>query len=143
MIRPLLKPRRQTKLEKRQAKLAAGRKNGGTTVRAKNDVRAAKKYLRNFHGPMEADHSVYVRSLPCCACGRVGLTEAAHTKARGMGGANGDWSAIAPLCGFDGKRTGCHELYDLHRSEFCEAFPHCNPFAVAAELAAEYLRRAA
>lgn len=109
-------------------------------IRRVNKERQARLYLRNFHGPLENDHSVYVRSLPCCACGRRGLTEAAHvTHARGMGGANGDWSALAPLCGFDGVREGCHRLYDEDRVAFEERFPGCNPTVLASVLAEEYL----
>lgn len=144
MIQPLEKPRKKTRLEKRRARFEAGRKasgRAGGSVKARNDERSAKKYLRNFHGPLTNDHSAYVRTLPCCACGRVGLTVAAHVgHARGMGGAHGDWSCLAPLCQYDGgNKVPCHELYDEHRKEFCEEFPKCNPVAVAAQLAAEYL----
>lgn len=109
-------------------------------MRRVNEERSARKYLRNFHGPLQNDHSAHVRTLPCCACGRRGLTEAAHViHARGMGGANGDWSGLAPLCGFDGVREGCHRLYDTDRAVFEAKFPGCDPVAVAEDLAAEYL----
>lgn len=111
-------------------------------MRRVNEKRQARKLLRNFHGPAEEDHAATIRRMPCCACGRRGLTEPAHvTHARGMGGANGDWSCIAPLCGFDGVREGCHRLYDEDRAGFRDRFPECDPVAIAAELAAEYLRR--
>ena len=112
----------------------------GAIIAKDDELRRERVKSAALAGPLENDHSVYVRSLPCCACGRRGLTEAAHvTHARGMGGANGDWSALAPLCGFDGVREGCHRLYDEDRVAFEERFPGCNPTVLASVLAEEYL----
>lgn len=72
-----------------------------TRLRSVNRRRQAKKYERNF-----GQHSDWIRSHACCACGRpesdTMTIQAAHAKARGMGGCGGDKTDLVPLC-FD-----CH-----------------------------------
>lgn len=66
-----------------------------------NRKRAAEKFHRNFDGGI--GHDKWIRAKPCCLCTAVGQTQrtptqAAHAKARGMGGAGGDWQLLVPLC---------------------------------------------
>lgn len=81
----------------------------------------------NFRPPKVKPNPAYladVRSLPCCACGIHGRTEAHHCKDRppfdeiglykrlpGMGQKSADEDAI-PLC------DGCHRMFHERRSEF-------------------------
>ena len=61
-----------------------------------NRKRAAKRYADNF-----GKRGDFVRAMPCLLLrtGRcAGLIEAAHAKARGMGGVNSDRRSLVPLC---------------------------------------------
>lgn len=66
-----------------------------------NRPRQARKYVRNFAGPVEGlDYGAWVRRQPCLVAGcRSRMIQAAHVfRARGMGGAGGDWRELGPLC---------------------------------------------
>lgn len=64
-----------------------------------NAKRRARLYERNFSGGV--GHDSYIRSLPCCLCPKgkqTTPTQAAHAKARGLGGCGGDYTKLVPLC---------------------------------------------
>ncbi|HEX2882628.1 MAG TPA: hypothetical protein VHO25_24075 [Polyangiaceae bacterium] len=75
-----------------------------TPIKRSNPKRRAAKYVRNFSGPGDFHHDTWIRAKRCCLCatmlkrGQHDPTEAAHTKARGMGGANGSYKDLVPLC---------------------------------------------
>ncbi len=80
-------------------------------LRPVNPKRAAKKSARNF-GP----HADFVRQQPCAVPGCTRTVEAAHVTCRGMGGANGGWWDLVPLCSLHHReQEGCLE-------EFQEAY---------------------
>ena len=62
-------------------------------LRPINAARRAKAYARNF-GP-RADA---IRSMPCLVPGCPHPSQAAHSRARGMGGCGGDRRELVPLC---------------------------------------------
>lgn len=71
-----------------------------------NRGRRAKAFLRNF-----GEKAAWVRSLPCAGCALPadqGVIQAAHVRARGMGGCGGDSSDLVPLCA----TRGCHALQE-------------------------------
>lgn len=75
----------------------------GKRLRRSNPKRRAAKFERNFTGGADFDHGSYVRKLDCLVCSKLKreqleATQAAHSRARGMGGAGGTWKALVPLC---------------------------------------------
>lgn len=64
-----------------------------TPMRRTNPERRARLYAHNF-----GEHADFVRSLPCLVTGCSRPAEAAHARARGMGGAKGSWRDLVPLC---------------------------------------------
>lgn len=69
----------------------------------RNRKRAAKMYARNY-----GERGDPIRAMPCLIAARSispdptlfcdGAVEAAHVKARGMGGCGGDRRQLVPLC---------------------------------------------
>lgn len=73
-------------------------------------------------------HRRFVASLPCCACGLQGRSQAAHIRTGNNAGASyksGD-DCTVPLCTlpFDGKKfvNGCHEIQGKGERKFWEPF---------------------
>lgn len=65
-----------------------------TPLKRSNPKRKAERFERNF-----GDRAADVRCLPCIVPGCwKGPIEAAHAKARGMGGVNSDNRQLVPLC---------------------------------------------
>ncbi len=62
-------------------------------LRKVNPERRAKLYARNF-----GEHADLIRALPCLVPGCSCPAEAAHARARGMGGCMGSWRDLVPLC---------------------------------------------
>lgn len=62
-------------------------------VVAINRKRKAKNHRRAYGA-----HAAYIRSRPCCVCGVIGYTEAAHTTTGGMG-RKAHRKHLVPLCG--------------------------------------------
>ncbi len=62
-------------------------------LRPVNAKRRRRLWLRNFGAKAE-----FIRSLPCLACPYPNKAEAAHVRARGMGGCNGSSVHLVPLC---------------------------------------------
>lgn len=81
---------------------------------------------------------VFVKSLPCAACGEEGFTEQAHVapaSEKGTGYKAG-YIWIVPLCGERWNECGdfeigCHCLYDEHRWQFDIEHPDFNPETAA------------
>ena len=78
---------------KRNTPLARGKR-----VKPFNAARRAKAYARNF-----GDRGGPVREMGCLVAGKgdhvcVGEVQAAHARARGMGGCGGDRRSLVPLC---------------------------------------------
>lgn len=74
------------------------RSNGLPAV---NSRRRAEKYRRNFAGPVAGlDFGEWIRRQPCLVygCQRTDIQAAHVLRARGMGGCNGDWRDLGPLC---------------------------------------------
>lgn len=69
-------------------------------INPRNEARRAEAYARNFSGGI--DHDAWIRLQPCVMCkivdNRLSNAEAAHVKARGMGGWNSSWTQLVPLC---------------------------------------------
>lgn len=84
-------------------------------LRRRNPARARESYERNYGrrgGP--------VRSMPCLLAARGecdGPIEAAHAKARGMGGRGGDRRELVPLCRFHHRRS-----HTMGAARFAEIF---------------------
>jgi hypothetical protein len=58
----------------------------------------------------------YVASLPCFACGRAGISQAAHSNSGSHGkglGLKADDRNVFPLCATQPMRVGCHDQFDL------------------------------
>lgn len=64
-----------------------------TPMRRANPQRRARQHERNFGA-----HADTIRALPCLVPGCRRPAEAAHARARGMGGAKGSWRDLVPLC---------------------------------------------
>jgi hypothetical protein len=64
-----------------------------TPLRKRNPKRRARLYARNFGA-----HADTIRALPCLVLGCQRRAEACHARPRGMGGANGSWRDLVPLC---------------------------------------------
>ncbi len=66
----------------------------GKRVAPRNAKRRAKLYARNF-----GERAAFVRSMECLgSAGCAGPIEAAHVRARGMGGVRGSRRDLVPLC---------------------------------------------
>lgn len=99
-----------------------------TWIKPRNDERAAKNFERNFGARARR-----VREFPCCRCG-TRPTEAAHVRARGMGGAKGDRHDLIPLC------RACHREYDeghVNRPELAAKAWGFDPRQVAADMSSQ------
>jgi hypothetical protein len=104
----------------------------------KKKPRPAKETNR-IYGPKT--RRIWMKTLPCAACGVVGYSENAHCappSEKGTGYKAGyEW--IAPLCGdrgrpFDGQfEQGCHKLHDDYHWVFDEEFPDFNAEKAAAD----------
>lgn len=83
-------------------------------VRAVNHERRRKLHDRNF-----GERAAAVRRMPCIiATGCAGQIVAAHVRARGMGGCNGDRKDLVPLCWLHHEqqhRIGNRAFDELHR----------------------------
>lgn len=64
-----------------------------TRIRARNPKRKAATFARNY-----GERGALVRAMPCVVAGCRHQSEAAHVKARGMGGAKGDKRGLWPGC---------------------------------------------
>ena len=64
-----------------------------TRIRPVNPDRRKKMFARNF-GPKAA----WVRDQGCVVCPYPSRAEAAHSRARGMGGCGGSAADLIPLC---------------------------------------------
>ena len=93
-----------------------------TPLRKINPERRAKSYARNFGS--EAD---IVRSMPCLVRGCSHPSEAAHVRARGMGGTKGDRHDLVPLCRVH------HEEASEHRTARRAAFEVVHGLCLALE----------
>lgn len=59
-------------------------------MKRRNAKRAKKRYQEHF-----GDKAAFVRSRPCCVCGRSGPSDPHHHPSRGAGGTSKD---LVPLC---------------------------------------------
>lgn len=90
-------------------------------IRRRNPKRRASEFARCYHSKERVE---FVKSLPCVACGRGGLSENAHIETGGMGRKSG-FEKIVPLCGYrDRLAHGCHRLLDerMGRARFEKTF---------------------
>lgn len=71
-------------------------------IAKRNAKRAAKTYERNF-----GTRAAVVRDMPCLVCRSI-PSQAAHVRARGMGGAKGDRRDLVPLCPAHHRDAGEH-----------------------------------
>jgi hypothetical protein len=78
------------------------------TVLGKQDVKLRRRRRNHHSGPeRDAKYRAFVRTFPCCACGRLEGIEAAHTgHDGGMAQKSSDFSCV-PLC-----KGSCHPEYD-------------------------------
>lgn len=111
-----------------------------TRLRQVNPERRRRVSLEAFGDPLTGQATL-ARSLPCCACGLVGWSEAAHVTGRGAGGKTKD---IAPLCGprIDQGEEGCHRESHRIGIKTFEAKWGVDLARVAREVAEEVVRRA-
>lgn len=106
-----------------------------TRIRPINRERAAKKFERNF-----GEKASFVRSLPCLVSGCLVPSQAAHARARGMGGAKGDSTVLVPLCWQHHDEAGEYRTSD--RAAF-EARYGLDLMVIAGELEAQWQARSA
>ena len=67
----------------------------------RNRRRAAKLHARNF-----GERATAIRAMPCLVPGCSRPSQAAHTRARGMGGCGGDRRELVPLCAEHHREAG-------------------------------------
>lgn len=104
---PVPKPTRNKKPRKQLRRRAPMRK--------RNAKRARESYARNY-----GERGDPVRAMPCLLAARgecSGPIEAAHAKARGMGGRGGDRRDLVPLCRADHRRS-----HTMSAARFAEIF---------------------
>lgn len=107
---------------------------------ARNVVRQDANFARQY---LSVERVVFVKSLPCAACGVEHHSENAHLLGNDGASRKGPYTEIGPLCGvqlYPSKRelspvyyVGCHRLYDERRDDFYKQYPDFKPGAVAAE----------
>jgi hypothetical protein len=73
--------------------------------------RAAKLHERNF-----GERAAAVRAMPCLVPGCPRPSQAAHARARGMGGCGGDRRELVPLCAEHHRESGERRTSD--RADF-------------------------
>lgn len=109
-----------------------------------NPKRKASEFRRAYHSK---ERVLFVKGLPCSACGVVGYSENAHVPPKGEAGTGykADYRFIAPLCGIRpisllavlrfaaSTYAGCHTMFARYRSDFNAAFPDFAPEVAAAE----------
>lgn len=100
-----------------------------TPMKRINAERRAKLFARNF-----GKRSSAVRAMPCLVAGCRKESQAAHVRARGMGGARGDRRDLVPLCAHHHREAG--ERRTTARLAF-QAFYLLDLEAEAARIAAE------
>ena len=83
-----------------------------TPMRTRNPKRRAAAYARNF-----GDHADTIRALPCLVPGCQHRAEAAHARARGMGGCKGSWRDLVPLCREHHEEAGEYRTTRRHAFE--------------------------
>lgn len=70
-------------------------------------------------------HRLFIASLPCVACGKIGASQAAHIRSgngAGMGYKSGD-NFVLPLCCSQGdEQEGCHEIQGKSEERFWSKF---------------------
>jgi hypothetical protein len=103
-------------------------------VKRVNRPRKARTFQRNFHSP---EFVAFTRRQPCALCHEAPRkwwnreawgNDCAHTKARGMGGAGGDWRYVVPCCPAchdAGRPNGEHALAREHQKRW-EASHECS-----------------
>ena len=104
---------------KRRAPIARSpMKRRAKPIPNRNPARRAKLFERNF-----GDHGAFIRARPCVVPGcKATPIQAAHVRARGMGGCGGDKRDLVPLCSsHHGEQEGRTEWFgakysiDLHQ----------------------------
>ena len=90
-------------------KPAKREKKPAKPVKKRNIKRHSREWLRAYGSRERVE---WVKSLPCCACGKIGFSECAHIRAGGMG-RKSDAGFTVPLCGhLAGLIKNCHS--DIH-----------------------------
>lgn len=111
------------------------RRQWGTTLpqpskrpKKANAARKLREFARTFGSGARV---LFVRALPCAACGVVGYSENAHLL--GVEGARrkGHYTTVGPLCGDHSQTMGCHREYDEYRWSFVVRFPDFDAAVVA------------
>ena len=147
MIHPAPKPRKKRKPKRQYSSIKPA--SFAKRKAAQKKLRESSKPVRKHARPKKEKDRIYggtyadwIRAKPCCACGVVGFSQAAHT-ATGGTGRKADAATLVPLCGPhyvppDFLYNGCHE--QLHRmGALSWAFASLDLKAIAAKLRAEWL----
>lgn len=81
-------------------------------VRKQNPKRKASEFKRCYGSK---ERVLFVKGLPCSACGDVGYSENAHVPPKGEAGTGykADYRFIVPLCGLRWRDTGWHAGFDI------------------------------
>lgn len=115
-----------------------------------NRKRKGREFARTYHSE---ERVLFVRGLPCCACGVVGYSENAHVPPKGEAGTGykADYRFIAPLCHERTKYDeverrefayiGCHRFRAERPWAFMAKFPDFDPEKATAETEAAWQSR--
>jgi hypothetical protein len=80
-----------------------------TRIRQRNEKRIYKNYKKRF-----GKYSDWIRSLPCCVCGRDDVrSTASHVRGVDVGGEKHD---LVPMCG------ECHGVYEVNKRRYNEHY---------------------
>lgn len=100
----------------------------------RNPARKRREFVRTYGSE---ERTIFVKTLPCAACGVLGFSVNAHVGTEGKGaGRKANADQVAPLCctrGEDGgpMTLGCHVLYDEHQQQFAARFPEFHALQAA------------
>lgn len=110
-----------------------------TAMKKRNPQKAPGRFARQFGSKARV---LFVKSLPCAACGVVGYSENAHLLGNDGMSRRGPYTSIGPLCGphygmsqigIEVMLNGCHASFDETRMRFNQLYPQFDAERVAAE----------
>lgn len=86
-----------------------------TPMKKRNNKRAKRRRERDFGAKAE-----YIRSMPCCACGKDGPSDPHHHPSRGAGGTSADLVPLCFLCHREFHDAGADTFQARHEVDLTE-----------------------
>lgn len=134
------------KISDKKLKSLGGKTPFSSITSKRKRVKAWKRKPSEFKRIYGSKQRVlFVKTLPCAACGVVGYSENAHVLGTGGLSRKAAYETIAPLCGpylssspILGIIEGCHQYYDEDRGGFDELFITFDPAKAAADCEARW-----